>query len=114
MNLIPSVNDLGNICGTVDIDLTQSESHITKLTLCGDLTLVFNSIPKNIEMMFEIEFEQDGMGGRHVTWPSSLRNIPKINEKPNSISIVDFRSNGSGNIDVFVIPSKKKWWEFWK
>jgi len=41
--------------------------------------------------------------------------IPNVNDLANlSVTTCNIDLIQPENIDAFVIPSKKKWWEFWK
>ena len=74
------VNNMGNQQVTICIDLSQSQSHYTKMRLAANIAIVFtNTPPRGHGQEWIIEFVQDSEGCKTVTFPASLRTIPKIN-----------------------------------
>jgi hypothetical protein len=64
--------NLGNITGTVDIDL--SDANFFYGTMTGNVTLTFSNPPATgTAIAFMIELAQDGTGGRTLTLPASVR-----------------------------------------
>ena len=95
------INDMGKQEGTVCIDLSQPQSHYTKMTPATNIAIVFtNTPPKGHGQLWIIEFVQDGKGGKTVTFPASLTKTPKINLEPNAISIITFSMKDGNNILV--------------
>lgn len=63
------VKDLGNVSGTVQLDLTQG-THFT-MTLTGNVTLtVVGWVTKPLDQHVIVKAVQDSTGGRTITWPT--------------------------------------------
>lgn len=98
--ITPTINDHGNV-GTVteDLDLSASTGHIHKITLTGNPTLTFSNPPSSgTQMEFEVEFVQDGTGGRTVTYPASVVETVKISLVADTTTIITFRTNDGGTV----------------
>ncbi len=96
--ITPTINDHGNV-GTVteDIDLSLSTGHVHKIILTGNPTLTFSNPPASgIQIEFEIEFVQDGTGGRTVTYPATVVEAVSIALTAGTTTIVTFRTNDGG------------------
>ncbi len=102
------INDIGEQQGTVCIDLSQPQSHYTKMTLATNIAIVFtNTPPKGRSQEWMIEFVQDGKGGKTVTFPASLTTTPRINLEPNATSPITFSMKDGNNIQVQNYPDNK-------
>lgn len=82
--------DYGNVSFmTVNIDLSAPMSGYTKMTLTGNIALAFNNAPAaGNHIDFYLDFTQDGVGGRTVTFPGTVANPPTINSAANSRTLV--------------------------
>jgi hypothetical protein len=96
--ITPTINDHGNVGTTTeDLDLSASTGHVHKITLTGNPTLTFSNPPSSgTQIEFEIEFVQDGTGGRTVTFPASVAETISISGVANATTIVTFRTNDGG------------------
>jgi len=94
----PPIDDRSDTwTGTQDIDLSQTDAHITKIILDQNLTLTFSNPPTTgTQVEFEVELTQDGTGGFSVTWPASVVNAPTISTNADTKSIVVLRTNDGG------------------
>ncbi len=87
--LTPDVNVMGNITGTVDIDLSQTDAHYHTGTLTGNVTFTFSNPPTiDKEMSFTIDITQDATGGRTVDWPGSVRVEPTVGSGANDRTVI--------------------------
>jgi len=67
---ILTLTDLGNITGSVSVDL--STGNVFTGTLTGNVTLSYTGLPASGKVVeFELRLLQDSTGGRTVTWPSN-------------------------------------------
>lgn len=104
--ITPTIKDESNTwTSPVTIDLALTTAHITKFTLDGNLTLVFSNPPSSgTQIEFEIEFVQDGTGGRTVTFPASVVETVSIASAASATTIVTCRTNDGGTT-YNVIPA---------
>lgn len=94
-----TVNSLGNISGTVSIDLTSG--NLVECTLTGNTTFNFNNPSSNPSgNSFTLILQQDGTGGHSLTWPSSVQwdsgSAPGFSTNANDKHMVSFVSPDSG------------------
>jgi len=104
--ITPTIKDESDTWSSpVTIDLSLTTAHMTKFTLDTDLTLVFSNPPSSgTQIEFEIEFVQDGTGGRKITFPASVAENVTISSGANSTTIVTCRTNDNGTT-YHVIPA---------
>lgn len=62
--------DLGDITGSVTIDFDARGNYI-KARLTGNVTFTFSNM--RLGASYVLILQQDGTGGRTITWPSSVR-----------------------------------------
>jgi len=95
----PPINDLSDTwSGTQTIDLSATNSHVTKIILDQNLTLGTPSNPPSsgTQIEFEIEFIQDGTGSRTVTQFTEVVETVTISPTADSITIITYRTNDGG------------------
>lgn len=89
--------------GAENIDLSDGDGHVWKLTMTGNVTLTFSNYPTSgNQREWELEIIQDATGGRTLTLPSEVVDTVSIDTTALATTILTFRTNDGGT-SVFVI-----------
>jgi len=96
----PVIKDFGTTSGTLALKLDASDTgdgHSFKVTANGNVTLTFDNPPASgTQHEFEVEFVQDGTGGRTLTLPPSVVDAVTVDSAADSTTILTFRTNDGG------------------
>ena len=104
----PVIKDFGTTSGTLALKLDASDTgdgHSFKVTMNGNVTLTFDNPPSSgTQHEFEMEFVQDGTGGRTVTHPASVAETVTIDSGASKTTIITYRTN-DGGVTYHAIPA---------
>lgn len=80
---------LGSITGATTIDFDARGNYIT-CTLTGNVTFTLSNL--RVGTTYVLQIQQDGSGGRSITWPAGVRwpggTTPTLNTTANRVSVV--------------------------
>jgi len=95
--ITPTVNILGTVTTTQDIDLSAVTAHTTSMTLGASISITFSNYPTTgTQIEWELEITQDNTGGRVITWPAEVTNPPTLSTTADLITVVVLRTNDGG------------------
>lgn len=95
--ITPTINILGTVTTSQDIDLSLTTAHSTSMTLGADISITFSNYPTSgTQIEWELEITQDSTGSRVITWPTEISNPPTLSTSADSIVVVVFRTNDGG------------------
>jgi len=90
--------------GTVTLDLSLSNQHDIQMP-AGNITIVLSNDTNN--QIFMVSITQDSVGGRTVTWFSTIRwaggTAPTLTSTASKRDVFGFKRTGTGTYDGFVI-----------
>jgi len=107
--------DLGDVSGSVTVDLDNNNETVVSLRLTGNVTLTFSSVPADYAVS-TLLVEQDGVGSRMVSVSGSVTVLNggdgSINPAANSRSVMTFvTANGGSTFDLAVADSRPDQYE---
>jgi len=97
--ITPTINDLSDTwSGTQTLNLSATNAHVTRIVLDQNLTLGTPTNPPSsgTQIEFEIEFVQDGTGGRTVTQWAEVAETVTISSTASTTTIITYRTNDGG------------------
>lgn len=107
--------DLGNVSGSVTVDLDNNNETVVSLRLTGNVTLTFSNVPSDYAVS-TLLVAQDGTGSRTVSVSGSVTILNggdgSINPAANSRSVMTFvTANGGSTFDLAVADSRPNQYE---
>lgn len=102
--------DLGDVSGSVTVDLDNNNETVVSLRLTGNVTLTFSNVPADYAVS-TLLVAQDGVGSRTVSVAGSVTVLNggdgSINPAANSRSVMTFvTDNGGSTFDLVVADSR--------
>jgi len=103
--ITPDVDVRGNVSTNQAVDISQTDGHVTTMTLTADITITFSGFPAAAKQQtWEVHILQDATGGRTPTFSPAPIEVVSVAKGANLLTILTFLTNDGGT-DIHVIPS---------
>jgi len=103
--ITPTVDVRGSVTTAQAVDISQTDGHVTTMTLGADVTVTFSGFPSTgTQQTWELHILQDGTGGRILTVSPTPVETFTIASGANLLTILTFLTNDGGT-DIHVVPA---------
>ncbi len=103
--IIPTVDVRGSVSTNQAVDISQTDGHVTTMTLAGNITVTFSGFPSTgNQQTWELHVLQDATGGRTLTISPTPVETVTIASGANLLTILTFLTNDGGT-DIHAIPA---------
>ena len=103
--ITPDVDVRGTVTVNQAVDISQTDGHVTTMTLGADITVTFSGFPVTAKQQtWELHVLQDATGSRTLTISPTPVESFTIASGANKLTILTFLTNDGGT-DIHVVPT---------